>query len=86
MFSMALQMPRLLKRKGSSNHQPVQRIPADILGKVIGFLPRDRTIMAVNGVPPAAPGKPATEGSDTTAPATSPFSTPPAGPPNRSTA
>ena len=89
---MALQMPRLLKRKGSSNHQPVQRIPADILGKVIGFLPRAGTIMAaaVNGVPPAAPGKPATEGSDTTAPATSPSSTPPGPPPggplNRSTA
>ncbi|MGC5778325.1 DUF6538 domain-containing protein [Methylobacterium sp. NFXW15] len=34
---MTLQMPRPMKRKGTSNHQLVQRIPADILGKVIGL-------------------------------------------------
>ncbi|GJE38557.1 gene transfer agent family protein [Methylobacterium persicinum] len=59
---------------------------------LIDFLPLAGSIVAaaVNGVTPAAPGKPATEGSDTTAPATSPSSTPPgpppAGPPNTWTA
>ncbi|GJD36952.1 DUF6538 domain-containing protein [Methylobacterium aerolatum] len=34
---MALQMPRPMKRKGTSHHQLVQRLPADILGKATGL-------------------------------------------------
>lgn len=34
---MALQMPRPMKRKGTTFHQLVQRLPADVLGKVTGL-------------------------------------------------
>ncbi|MGC5781620.1 gene transfer agent family protein [Methylobacterium sp. NFXW15] len=59
---------------------------------LVDFLPLAGSIVAaaVNGVPKAPPGKPATEGRAPTAPATSPSSTPPGpppdGPPSRSTA